>query len=64
ACQSVTVIGREGVLVDGLDTGIFVLGPERGMALIERLAGVEAIIIDNQGTMTLSSGLRSRLRAP
>ncbi|MBH0179171.1 MAG: FAD:protein FMN transferase [Nitrospira sp.] len=64
SCQSVTVIGKEGVLVDGLDTGIFVLGPERGMALIERLAGVEAVIIDDQGTMILSSGLRSRLRAP
>jgi thiamine biosynthesis lipoprotein len=64
SCQSVTVIGKEGVLVDGLDTGIFVLGPERGMALIERLAGVEAVIIDDLGTMTLSSGLRSRLRDP
>lgn len=64
ACQSVTVIGKEGVLVDGLDTGIFVLGPERGMALVEQLAGVEAVIIDNQGNMTLSSGLRSRLRYP
>jgi thiamine biosynthesis lipoprotein len=64
ACQSVTVIGKEGVLVDGLDTGIFVLGPERGMALVERLAGVEAVIIDDQGKTTLSSGLRSRLRNP
>lgn len=36
-CQSVTVIGRKGILVDGLDTGIFVLGPERGMALVERI---------------------------
>jgi thiamine biosynthesis lipoprotein len=64
SCQSVTVIGKEGVLVDGLDTGIFVLGPERGMALVERLAGVEAVIIDNQGNITLSSGLRSRLHNP
>jgi len=64
SCQSVTVIGKEGTVVDGLDTGIFVLGPERGMALIERLSGVEAVIIDDQGKMTLSSGLRSRLRDP
>jgi thiamine biosynthesis lipoprotein len=64
SCQSVTVIGKEGVLVDGLDTGIFVLGPERGMALVERLSGVEAVIIDDQGRMTVSSGLRSRLRDP
>ena len=64
SCQSVTVIGKEGVVVDGLDTGIFVLGPERGMALVERLSGVEAVIIDEQGRMTVSSGLRSRLRDP
>ena len=64
SCQSVTVIGKEGTLVDGLDTGIFVLGPERGMALVEQLADVEAIIVDEQGKVTVSSGLRSRLRYP
>lgn len=63
-CQSVTVIAKEGTMADGLDTGIFVLGPERGMALVERLPHVEAIIIDNEGNMTVSSGLRDRLRAP
>jgi thiamine biosynthesis lipoprotein len=64
SCQSVTVIGKEGIVVDGLDTGIFVLGPERGMALVERLPGVEAIIVDDQGKIIVSSGLRSRLRYP
>ena len=64
ACQSVTVIAKEGAVADGLDTGIFVLGPERGMALVERLQNVEAVIIDHEGSMTVSSGLRDRLRAP
>lgn len=64
SCQSVTVIGKEGTLVDGLDTGIFALGPERGMALVERLPGVEALIVDDQGHVTVSSGLRARLRKP
>lgn len=63
-CQSVTVIATEGTVADGLDTGIFVLGPERGMALVERLPDVEAVIIDDRGKMTVSSGLRSRLRYP
>ncbi|MDH5667168.1 MAG: FAD:protein FMN transferase [Nitrospira sp.] len=61
-CQSVTVIGKEGVLVDGLDTGIFVLGPERGMDLVEHLPNIEALIVDQQGRVTVSSGLRTRLR--
>jgi len=63
-CQSVTVIAKEGTMADGLDTAIFVLGPEEGMALVERLSDVEAIIIDANGIMMVSSGLRDRLRAP
>lgn len=63
-CQSVTIIAKEGTVADGLDTGIFVLGPERGMELVERLPDVEAVIIDAQGRMTVSSGLRSRLHYP
>jgi thiamine biosynthesis lipoprotein len=61
-CQSVTVIAKEGTVADGLDTGIFVLGPERGMALVERLPDVEAVIVDAEGRMMVSSGLRTRLR--
>lgn len=63
-CQSVTVIAKDGTMADGLDTGIFVLGPEEGMALVERLPGVEAIIIDVKGYLVVSSGIRDRLRAP
>lgn len=63
-CQSVTIIAKEGTVADGLDTGIFVLGPEEGMALVESLPDVEAIIIDAEGKMTVSSGLRDRLRLP
>jgi thiamine biosynthesis lipoprotein len=63
-CQSVTIVAKEGIVADGLDTGIFVMGPERGMELVERLPDVEAVIIDGQGRMTVSSGLRERLRNP
>lgn len=64
ACQSVTIVAKEGVMADGLDTGIFVMGPERGMALIERLPDVEGVIVDAAGTVRVSSGLRHRLRFP
>ena len=62
ACQSVTVIARTGVMADGLDTGIFVMGPEKGMALIESLSEVEGVIVDQEGQVTVSSGLVSRLK--
>jgi thiamine biosynthesis lipoprotein len=61
-CRSVTIVARDGTLADGLDTGIFVLGPERGMALIEQLPDVEGVIVDAQGKVHVSSGLASRFR--
>ena len=61
-CQSVSVIAKEGVWADGLDTGIFVLGAERGMELVEQLEDVEAIIVDGEGRVLISSGLRNRVR--
>ena len=64
SCQSVTVIAREGVWADGLDTGIFVMGPEKGMELVEQLPDVEAIIVDAEGRLLVSSGLKQRIRLP
>ena len=63
-CQAVTVIAREGIWADGLDTGIFVMGVESGMRLVESLPGVEAIIVDREGMVHVSSGLRDRIRKP
>ena len=60
-CQSVTVIAKDGVMADGLDTGIFVMGPDKGMALIESLPDVEGVIVDQEGTVFVSSGLKGRL---
>ena len=62
--QSVTVIAREGIWADGLDTGIFVMGAELGMQLVEALPDVEAIIVDHEGAVHVSSGLRDRIRKP
>jgi len=58
--QSVTVVAKQGVIADGLDTGIFVMGPKKGMALIERLKDVEGIIVGADGKVFVSSGLEER----
>lgn len=55
--RSVTILAPDAITSDALSTTVFVLGPERGLALIERLDDVEAIIIDSNGAMHLSSGL-------
>ncbi len=61
AARSVTIVAREAVWADGLSTGVFVLGPERGMALVERLAGVEAVVVSADNAVTVSSGLRDKV---
>ena len=44
-CRSVTITGPEAVDCDALATAVFVLGPEKGMALIESMAGIEGLIL-------------------
>lgn len=55
--QSVTVLGDSAHLTDGLSTAVFVLGVEKGLAMINDLPGVDAIIIDGDRLMHYSSGL-------
>jgi thiamine biosynthesis lipoprotein len=59
--RSVTIVARTATLADALDTGIFILGPEKGMALIERLDGVEGVIVTSSNNLLVSSGLARRL---
>jgi len=40
---------------------VFVLGPGPGMALIERLPGVEGVIVTDKNEVLISSGLKDRL---
>lgn len=60
-CQSVTIISRTNTMADALATGVFVLGPEKGMALVESLKDVEALIVDKNGTVSRSSGFHQFL---
>lgn len=54
---SATVIGPDATTTDALSTTLFVLGQEKGLQLIESLAGIDAVIIDAHGQMYYSSGL-------
>ena len=55
--RSVTILGAEATQTDGLSTTVFVLGLERGMELVSRLPGVEAVIVDKDGRIYYSDGL-------
>jgi thiamine biosynthesis lipoprotein len=60
-CRSVTIVADKAVLADGLSTGVFILGPEKGMALIERLPDVEGVIVAADNRVLVSSGLKRNL---
>lgn len=55
--RSATVVGADATLTDALSTTVFVLGVERGMALVSRLPGVEAVVVDKDGRIFYSDGL-------
>jgi len=60
-CRSVTIVTDHAVTADALSTGVFVLGPAAGMALIERLPDVEGVIVSDKNEVLISSGLKNRL---
>ena len=61
ACRSVTLVTDRAVLADALAKGVFILGPEAGMALIERLPGVEGVIVGATNEVRVSPGLKTKL---
>jgi thiamine biosynthesis lipoprotein len=59
--RSVTVVAERAVDADTLSTGIFVMGAEKGMALVERLPGVDAVLVTDRNDVLVSSRLKGRL---
>jgi thiamine biosynthesis lipoprotein len=59
--RSVTIVCPDGELADALATGVSVLGLEAGLALVNRLRGVEAMLVDQEGTIHFSNGLESMI---
>ncbi|MFD1468951.1 FAD:protein FMN transferase, partial [Hymenobacter caeli] len=56
--RSVTIICPDVELADALDDAVFVLGPVDGLALINRLKGVDATVITDAGQTLVSKGMQ------
>ncbi len=54
---SVTILAEKSVDADALSTSVFVLGKEKGLALINRLPNTSVIIIDQAGEVSYSDDL-------
>lgn len=57
----VTLISDYATYTDALCTGIFVLGPNVAIPILERMTGVDAVIIDDEGNVYITSRLKEKL---
>jgi len=64
ACLSVTTLSLDGTLADAVSTAAFVLGPQRGLALIDSFPGMAGVIVyrgdDGKPAVTTSRSLEPR----
>lgn len=54
---SVSVFAKQTEIADALATGVFVLGVEVGLNLINQLKGIECIVVDDKGKIFTSKGI-------
>jgi FAD:protein FMN transferase len=54
---SATVLADDGVTSEALSKALFVLGPDRGLPLLARVPGTDAVLVDSLGRLHWSEGL-------
>lgn len=57
--RSVTILGEDATSTDAMSTTVFVLGTEKGLALVNQLQNMSAVIIDDSGKVYYSNDLVS-----
>ena len=58
---SVTVVAPDAAFADALATALCVRGPE-ALAIVEEMAGLEALLVDLEGTVHVTSGLAAHAK--
>jgi thiamine biosynthesis lipoprotein len=61
ACRSVTVWAPDAFVADAVDDIVFILGPERGMPLVESLDGVGVVVVDRKNRVLVSPRLAGKV---
>ncbi len=61
ACRSVTVWAPDAFIADAVDDIVFILGPEKGIPLVESLDGVGAVIVDEKNHVTVTRRLEGKV---
>jgi thiamine biosynthesis lipoprotein len=64
AVRSVTILADDGLTSEAASKTVFVLGVEAGLAFIDATPGLDAVVVDAQGRLHVSSGLAHAGPAP
>ena len=59
---SVTIVAGDALTADALSTAVFVLGREKGLALLKHFPGVDGVIVDQEGKVHYSPGLEDKIQ--
>jgi thiamine biosynthesis lipoprotein len=62
ASRGVTIFAPTAFLADAVDDAVFILGPKRGMALVDSIPDCAAMIVDAQNKVWISKSLEGRLQ--
>ncbi len=57
--RSVTVIAPTSTFAEGLTKSVFIMGPERGLALVESKPDCDAVVVTAEGKVLYSKGLEA-----
>ncbi len=59
--RSVTVMAKDAFTADAWSTALFVIGVEKGMPMVEKMAQLEAVFVDADNKVHVSSGLQDKV---
>ena len=62
ASRSVTIWAPDALTADAVDDAVFILGPKKGLELVESLPGVGAVIVDGENQVHVSKRLQSKVK--
>ena len=62
ATRSVTVWAKDAFTADAIDDAIFILGPERGLELVESIPGAGCVIVDARNKVWISKRLDGKVK--
>jgi thiamine biosynthesis lipoprotein len=62
ASREVTIFAPTAFLADALDDAVFILGPSKGLALVDSYPDCSAMIVDDKSQVSMSKSLEGKLQ--